>query len=88
MLMNIKTDEIKKEQLSKAIKNTFKRRKTEFNIKFFKEVVHDLSEDQNMSNLWNTYVIKNPYAKGITYEQTISALKEIIHILENEFITV
>ena len=65
-----------------------RRRKTEFHLEFFKEVVHDLSEDQHMNKLWNEYVIKNPYAKGITYEETIFAIKEIIHILENKLVTV
>lgn len=41
-----------------------------------------------MNKLWNEYVIKNPYAKGITYEETIFAIKEIIHILENKLVTV
>ena len=88
ILLNTKLDKLNKEHLIKAIENTFRRRKTEFHLEFFKEVVHDLSENQHMNKLWNEYVIKNPYAKGITYEETIFAIKEIIHILENKLVTV
>lgn len=88
VLIDLKNEEINKDNLIKAIKNTFKRRETNIDIDQFKEVVNDLINDDNMNDLWNAYVSKNPYAKGIEFADTISALNEIINILELELLVV
>ena len=88
ILINTKIDDLNRSNLIKAIKNTFKRRETNFDLEQFNEVINDLSNDNNMNNLWNEYVSKNPYAKGVKFEDTINALKEIIEILESEFVGV
>lgn len=88
ILVNTKNNELNKNNLIKAIKNTFKRRETNFNIEQFNEVISDLIDDRNMKNLWNEYVLKNTYAKNVKYEDTINAVKEIINILETELVGV
>ena len=88
ILINTKIDDLNRSNLIKAIKNTFKRRETNFDLEQFNEVINDLSNDNNMNNLWNEYVSKNPYAKGVKFEDIINALKEIIEILESEFVGV
>ena len=50
--------------------------------------IDDLSNDNNMNNLWNEYVSKNSYAKNVKFEDTINSLKEIIEILESELVGV
>ena len=82
ILINIKMDEIDTYNLIKAIKNTFDRRKTNFDIEKFNEVIKDLSNDNNMNNLWNNYILKNSYAKDVKFADTIKALKKVIEILE------
>ena len=88
ILINTKINELSKDNLIKAIKNTFERRETNIDMEQFNEVIKYLNDDKNMNNLWNEYVSKNPYAKGVKFEDTINALKEIIEILESEFVGV
>lgn len=88
ILINTKIYDLNRSNLIKAIKNTFKRRETNFDLEQFNEVINDLSNDNNMNNLWNEYISKNSYAKNVKFEDTINALKEIIEILESEFVGV
>ena len=88
ILINIKMNELNKNNLIKAINNTLKRRETNIDIEQFNEVINDLIDDNNMNNLWNEYVSKNLYAKGVKFEDTINAIKEIISILESELVGV
>lgn len=88
ILINTKIDDLNRSNLIKAIKNTFKRRETNFDLEQFNEVINDLSNDNNMNNLWNEYISKNSYAKNVKFEDSINSLKEIIEILESEFVGV
>ena len=88
ILINTKIDDLNRSNLIKAIKNTFKWRETNFDLEQFNEVINDLSDDNNMNNLWNEYISKNSYAKNVKFEDTINALKEIIEILESELVGV
>lgn len=88
ILINTKINELSKDNLIKAIKNTFERRETNFDIEQFNEVINDLIDDNNMNNLWNEYVSKNSYAKGIKFNDTINSIKMIIEILESELVGV
>ena len=88
ILINTKIDDLNRSNLIKAIKNTFKRRETNFDLEQFNEVINDLSNDNNMNNLWNEYISKNSYAKNVKFEDTIKAIKEIVEILESELVGV
>lgn len=88
ILINTKINELNKNNLIKAIKNTFERRETILNLEQFNEVIKDLADDDNINNLWNEYVSKNSYAKGIKFEDTINAIKQVIVILESELVEV
>ncbi len=88
ILINTKMKELSKDNLIKAIKNTFERRETNIDIEQCNEVIKDLSDDSNMNNLWKKYVLKNLYAKEIAFKDTIDAIKQIIEILEKELITI
>lgn len=88
ILINAKIDDLNRSNLIKAIRNTFKWRETNFDLEQFNEVINDLSDDNNMNNLWNEYVSKNSYAKNVKFEDTTNALKEIIEMLESELVGV
>ena len=88
ILINTKNDDLNRSNLAKAIKNTFKRRETNFDLEQFNEVINSLKDDNTMNNLWNEYVFKNSYEKNVKFEDTINALKQIIEILESELIGV
>ena len=86
VLINTKINDLDRSNLIKAIKNIFKRRETNFDLEQFNELINDLSDDNNMNNLWSVYVLKNPYAKNVKFEDTINALKKIVEILELEVV--
>lgn len=88
ILINTKINELNKNNLIKAIKNTFERRGTILNLEQFNEVIKDLAAADNINNLWNEYISKNSYAKGIKFEDTINAIKQVILILESELVEV
>lgn len=87
-LINIKIDNINKNDLINAIKNTFKRRETELNLKKIDKIINELQKDGNLKNLWNNYVIENNYAQKIKFEDTIDALKKVVEIIKNDLIEV
>ncbi len=88
ILIIAKENDLNKDNLIMAIQNTFKRRQTNLNIEQINEILKELTNDENMNNLWKEYVLKNPYARNINFIDTINALKRIIHILEKEMITI
>ena len=88
ILMNVKENDLNKDNLIVAIQNTFKRRQTNLDTKQINEILEELTNDSNMNNLWKEYVLKNPYAKDINFIDTLNALKKIIDILEKEMITI
>ena len=83
ILINTKIKEINKDNLIKAIENTFKRRETNIDIEQFEIIIKELSEDDNLNNLWNEYCNKNQYVKNVTFKETIDALVKIIDLLKD-----
>lgn len=88
ILMNVKENDLNKDNLIMSIQNTFKRRQTNLDVEQINEILEELINDSNMNNLWKEYVLKNPYAKNINFIDTLNALKKIIDILEKEIITI
>lgn len=88
ILINVKENDINKDNLIMAIQNTFKKRQTNLNVEQINEVLEELTNDENMNNLWKEYVLKNPYAKDISFIYTIDALRKIVYLLEKEIITI
>ena len=88
MLMIKNKDKINKENLIKAIENTFKHRNTNFNIDYFKEVFDIIKDSKILENNFNDYRKKLNYVKNINYEDTISAIKMVIAMLEEELVVV
>ncbi len=88
VLANTKFNEINNRILATAVYKTFKQRNSLFDIKEFYMIIEDLENDINMKKLWFNYQEKNSYAKNVTYEETIEAIKKIINILESELVTV
>jgi len=80
-LMSMSSIIIDKNILNKAIRNTFERRNTKFDIEFFKEVVDSIKNDDYMIKLWNDYSNKNHYTEGIEFDDTIDSVVKIIKIL-------
>lgn len=77
MFVNLKWSEINKDILRKAIINTSKKRNTENYIEDANSYIEMIQEDDRLKSLWNSYVSNYEYAKDITFEDTINAIKVI-----------
>ena len=88
VLMNTKMDEINLKTLKSAIRNTFNKRKTKYDISEFNLIIEDLKENNDVKRLWIEYQNKNNYSKNIDYIMTIESIEKIIKILEEELVTV
>lgn len=80
MFVNLKWNEINKDILRKAIINTSKKRNTENYIEDANSYIEMIQEDDRLKSLWNSYVSNYEYAKDITFEDTIKAIK-VINVL-------
>ena len=74
-------ENVNKEQLVNAIKNTFRNRETNIDIEEFKEVIELLRNDKTMINNWTKYSNKFYYAKDISFDNIMNKLNEIIELI-------
>ena len=81
MFVNLKWDSINKSVLKEAINNTAKRRESENFIKDSNKYIELIENDETLKSLWKNYMSNYEYAKDISYEDTIKAIKEINNIL-------
>ena len=86
MLINKHKNDINNKNLIKAIENTFNKRNTELNIDNFKEVIGLLEENNTLRRVFTHYQNKLEYTKIVSFDDTISAIKIIIDILEKEIV--
>ena len=87
ILMNTKIEEINLETLILAIRNTFNKRETKYDISEFNSILDDLKESNDLKRLWIVYQSKNNYSKNINYMMAIESIESIIKILEEELVT-
>ena len=88
MFVKLKWNDINKNTLRKAIINTAKNRETLDYINNSNKYLELIINDARLKSLWNSYQKNYEYAKDISFEDTINAIKEIISILEKEIVTV
>lgn len=81
MFVNIKWDEINKKRLIDAINNTFKKRGTFSLINNIEEYIKLIEDDTEIRELWTKYQSTYEYAKSISFENTIIAIKTISEII-------
>ena len=81
-LINSKMNSIDKSTLILAVKNTCKKRSTDYNLKSFRDIVTDIKSDDYMEKIWNSYKNKYPYASGILFNDTIKAIESLIDFLK------
>ena len=87
-IVNNQIDKVDKTTLVKAIKRTFKHRNTNFDIEYLNEIFEIIKDSSVLNELFENYSKKLNYAKNVKYEDTISAIKQIIEILESELIEI
>lgn len=77
MFVNLKWDDIDKTILRKAIFNTSKKRETLNYIEEADKYIELINEDSKLKSLWKNYQNTYAYAKDISFENTIAAIKVI-----------
>lgn len=82
MFVSLKWTEINKSVLGDAIMNTCKNRKTIDFIKNSNSYIEMITNDDKLKNLWNIYQEKYEYAKDISFEDCINAIKIINDVIE------
>lgn len=75
-------DEINREDLIKAIKNTARTRKTEFIFDNIQKTINLIENDESLKFLWTAYASQFDYAKKIKFESLIEEIKKLLKIIE------
>lgn len=81
MFVNLKWNDINKDVLYQAIRNTSKKRETTNDVDNSEENIKKIEEDNHIRNLWIDYQNKYDYAKDIEFEDVIVAIKIISDII-------
>ena len=81
MFVNLKWNDIDKIILRKAIFNTSKKRDTLNYIEDADKYIELINEDSKLKSLWKNYQNNYVYAKDISFEDTIDAIKVINSIV-------
>lgn len=87
-ILNNQIDKVDKTTLVKAIKRTFKHRNTNLDIEYLNEIFEIIKDSSVLNEMFENYSKMLNYAKNVKYEDTISAIKQIIEILELELIEI
>ena len=82
MLYNLYKSKIDKNILKEAITLTSQHRNSYSLVLQNKEIVKLFYQSDSLKNLWDKYIQNNPYAKEISFDDTISIYEEIGSILE------
>lgn len=81
MFVQLKWDDINKEVLYQAVRNTSKKRGTTNDIDNSEEIIKKIEEDDHKKDLWTDYQNKYNYAKDIKFTDVINAIKVISQIV-------
>ncbi len=88
MILDNYYDKLNKEQLKKAIKNTFERRNVEFNIDKIKSNFEAIKVSDRLKHNFKNFKLKKEYAKNISYEEVMDKINTIIELLAKELVEV
>lgn len=81
-------DEINKDTLVKAIKNTFKRRGTNFDVEKIVKTFNLIKESDKLRQNFKNYKNKKSYVESIDYDDVMESIILIIELLEKELVRV
>lgn len=78
MLMN---EDINRENLKKAIINTFNRREKNYLLKEIKERYNMISNSDILKSYWNNFIKSHSYASEINYNAILDKIEEIVNVM-------
>ncbi len=88
MILENHNDKLNKEQLIKAIKNTFERRNVEFDIDKIKSNFEAIKISDRLKHNFENFKIKKQYTKNISYEEVMNKINIIVELLSKELVEV
>lgn len=77
-------NDINKDDLVKAIKNTFERRAAKFDINIMASNFDLIKNSEKLRANFNRFKLKKVYVKGISYEEVMDAIEIIIKLVQRE----
>lgn len=81
-------NDINKDDLVQAIKNTFIRRVSKFDMDMIVSNFDLIKNSEKLKANFNRFKLKNYYVKEVSYEAVIDAVEIIIKLLQKELILV
>ena len=81
-------DELNKDTLVKAIKNTFKRRETNYDVEKIVKTFDLIKESDKLKQNFKNYRNKKSYVENIDYDDVMNSINLIIELLEQEIVGV
>lgn len=81
ILLSNSNIKINKENLIKAINNTFKYRNTSLDKDYLSETINIIKNSEILRNVFDNYKSKMTYIKDIEYKDTVEKIEKIISIL-------
>ena len=81
-------DELNKDTLAKAIKNTFKRRETNYDVEEIVKTFDLIKESDKLKQNFKNYKNKKSYVENIDYDDVMNSINLIIELLEQELVGV
>lgn len=81
-------DEINKDTLVKAIKNTFKRRKTNFDVEKIVKTFNLIKDSDKLRQNFKNYKNKKSYVESIDYDDVMEAISLVVELLKKELVVV
>ena len=77
-------NDINKDDLVKAIKNTFERRAAKFDINIMVSNIDLIKNSEKLRANFNRFKLKKVYVKDISYEEVMDAIEIIIKLVQRE----
>ncbi len=74
-------EDIDKENLRKAIINTFKRREKSYILKEIEERYDMISKSDILKSYWNSFKKSHIYASNISYDEIVDKIEEIVNVI-------
>lgn len=81
-------DDLDKDVLVKAIKNTFKRREVNFDVEKIINTFNLIKESEKLKLNYRNYKNKKNYVRDIEYSDIMDSIELIIELLQNELVIV
>lgn len=82
MFVNLKWSDIDKKELFEAVKNTSRKRESIEYILNASKYIELIEDDNRLKQLWKSYVSVYDYAKDISFEDVIKAIKVVCDVVE------